>query len=87
MNKKYHFCLVQVSVSVQHFQSSCRGCVSRTKPGDWIALSIFRFHVLANSDSSEDQAMKLEVKDFLLEKIRTEAGENTGKQELCQYLA
>ena len=34
-----------------------------------IAPKILRFHVLANSDSAEDQALKLCVKDLLLEKI------------------
>lgn len=38
-----------------------------------IAPEVLRFHVLANSDSSEDQALKLAVKDFLLELIRTSA--------------
>ena len=35
-----------------------------------IAPKILRFHVLANSDSAKDQALKLRVKDLLLEKIR-----------------
>ena len=35
-----------------------------------IAPKILRFHVLANSDSAKDQALKLCVKDLLLEKIR-----------------
>ena len=33
-----------------------------------IAPKILRFHVLANSDSAKDQALKLRVKDLLLEK-------------------
>ena len=87
MNKKYHFCLSGICfltaflIVMSGVRKQDEALASR------IAPSILRFHVLANSDSSEDQAMKLEVKDFLLEKIRTEAGENTGKQELCQYLA
>lgn len=86
MNKKYHFCLSGICfltaflVAMSGLRKQDEALASR------IAPSILRFHVLANSDSSEDQAMKLEVKDFLLEKIRTEAGENAGKQELCQYL-
>ena len=35
-----------------------------------LAEEVLRFHVLANSDSAEDQALKLCVKDLLLEKIR-----------------
>ena len=47
-----------------------------------IAPKILRFHVLANSDSAEDQALKLCVKDLLLEKIR----EIAGKEELKAYI-
>lgn len=35
-----------------------------------IAPEILRFHVLADSDSPEDQAVKLEIKDLLLEAIQ-----------------
>ena len=35
-----------------------------------IAPKVLRFHVLANSDSPKDQALKLEVKDLLLDTIR-----------------
>lgn len=31
---------------------------------------VLRFHVIANSDSDEDQALKLKVKDTLVEKLR-----------------
>lgn len=34
-----------------------------------IAPEVLRFHVLANSDSSEDQALKLEVKQMLIDTI------------------
>ena len=53
-----------------------------------IAPSILRFHVLANSDSGEDQALKLRVKDLLLEKIRDgTAGNNiSDKEGLKMYI-
>lgn len=35
-----------------------------------LAPEVLRFHVLANSNSAEDQALKLAVKDYLLEEIR-----------------
>lgn len=37
-----------------------------------ISPEILRFHVIANSDRSEDQALKLEIKDLLLETIQTD---------------
>ncbi len=38
--------------------------------GKGIADEVIRFHVLANSDSEADQALKLKVKDSVLEKFR-----------------
>ena len=64
MNKKYHFCLSGICfltaflIVMSGVRKQDEALASR------IAPSILRFHVLANSDSSEDQAMKLEVKDF-----------------------
>ena len=53
-----------------------------------IAPKILRFHVLANSDSAEDQALKLCVKDLLLEKIRDGAAADqiAGKEDLKAYI-
>ena len=53
-----------------------------------IAPKILRFHVLANSDSAKDQALKLRVKDLLLEKIRDGAAvkQISGKEELKAYI-
>lgn len=35
-----------------------------------VAPQVLRFHVLANSDSNEDQKLKFGVRDLLLEEIR-----------------
>lgn len=37
---------------------------------DALAKEVFRFHVLANSDSEEDQAVKLKVRDAVIEFMR-----------------
>ncbi len=37
-----------------------------------IAANIVRFHVLANSDSTQDQALKLKVRDAVLDTLRDE---------------
>lgn len=42
--------------------------VSRTQRD--LAQEVFRFHVLANSDSSEDQEVKLKVRDAVLEYMK-----------------
>lgn len=68
-----------------------------------IAPDILRFHVIANSNSREDQELKLNVKSFLLEKIyegiedasedaagqsaRQNSSSESGKEALIRYLA
>lgn len=53
-----------------------------------IAPKILRFHILANSDSTEDQALKLRVKDLLLKEIRDGAAGNdvSDKEGLKTYI-
>ena len=43
--------------------------------------SVFRLHVIANSDSSEDQSLKLKVRDNLLEYMNTISANCSTKQE------
>ena len=54
---------------------------SREALADRIAPSILRFHILANSDSKEDQAAKLEVRSFLLDYIQARLPENADSKE------
>lgn len=46
-----------------------------------IAPSILRFHILANSDSEKDQAVKLEVRSFLLDYIQARLPETADSKE------
>lgn len=41
-----------------------------------LAKEVFRFHVLANSDSKEDQALKMQVKEAVLAYMRQELPES-----------
>ena len=54
---------------------------------DRIAPSILRFHILANSDSKTDQAVKLEIRSFLLDYIRDHLPESAdSKKEVSGWL-
>lgn len=46
-----------------------------------------RFHVIANSDSTEDQQLKLAVRDAVLAKINNELVQEAMAQELAEYQA
>ena len=52
-----------------------------TAVGSDISNSVFRLHVLANSDSDEDQALKLKVRDELLNYMNTLSTNCTTKEE------
>ena len=54
---------------------------NREALADRIAPSILRFHILANSDSREDQEVKLEVRSFLLDYIQARLPENADSKE------
>ena len=49
-----------------------------------IANSVFRLHVIANSDSREDQDLKLKVRDELLSYMNIISKDSTSKQEAMQ---
>jgi stage II sporulation protein R len=50
----------------------CSGIAAEAKAQQEIAKEVLRFHVLANSDSEEDQALKLQVRDAILDYMKEE---------------
>lgn len=51
-----------------------------------IAPEILRFHVLANSDSTEDQNLKIKVRTMLLNSIYEDLGESASLEETKSYI-
>ncbi len=51
-----------------------------------IAGEVIRFHVLANSDSSQDQALKLKVRDVLLSYMNELLSDSSGIEETRELL-
>ena len=49
-----------------------------------IADSVFRLHVIANSDSKEDQELKIQVRDELLSYMNTLAKDCSSKEEVVE---
>ena len=47
---------------------------------------VIRLHVVANSDSQEDQALKLQVRDAVIEILEEASGEMPTKEEAYAYL-
>ena len=48
--------------------------------------NVVRLHVLANSDSEEDQALKLKVRDAILEETAPLLADCQGREEACRIL-
>lgn len=55
--------------------------LSSLEPLDDVTSAVIRFHVRANSDSDEDQALKLLVRDGILEMLGPELAEAKDKDE------
>ncbi len=51
-----------------------------------LSAHILRFHVLANSDSPEDQALKLKVKEAILDYIDASLPDGAGLEETKNFL-
>ena len=48
---------------------------------------IVRFHVIANSDSDEDQNLKLQVRDYVLNNLQSDLSQNiTSREEVSEYI-
>ncbi len=61
-------------------------CVDTARDADKISEKLIRFHVLANSDSKEDQALKIKVKDVLFEEISSRLDGVTDKEQAREIL-
>ncbi len=55
-----------------------------TNISEGLAENIFRLHILANSDSEEDQALKLKVRDAILAYMETLTIETSDKQAVIE---
>lgn len=51
-----------------------------------IADNVVRLHIVANSDSQADQAIKLKVRDAILEHMQTQYPNGATRDEAAQYL-
>ena len=78
MKKILNFCLlifllfIYVFISAQNYASAVSTDISE---------AVFRLHVIANSNTDEDQTLKLKVRDSLLEYMNNICSKCSTKQE------
>lgn len=66
--------VLAVTISVCSFEKDCKG----------IRNEVLRLHVIANSDTAEDQQLKLKVRDAVLEKGKEIFGQSQNKTSAQQ---
>lgn len=62
------------------------GCAGLVAQQQTLANKLIRFHVVADSDSAEDQAIKLLVRDALLEELAPLSEKAQSREEMLQLL-
>lgn len=72
MKKKCAIVGILISILVTGFVANAK----RNEMQEELAHEVFRFHVLANSDSEEDQALKMKVKEVILSYMEQELPES-----------
>lgn len=62
------------------------GIAAQERLQEHLAQEVLRFHVLANSDSEEDQALKITVRDRILDYLESEMPETTDARETAKWI-
>lgn len=60
--------------------------VVQAKTQEHLAQEVLRFHILANSDSEEDQALKIKVRDQVLEYLKSDMPEDMSVSETKEWM-
>lgn len=50
-----------------------------------LSTNIFRLHIIANSDSSEDQLLKLKIRDFIINYMKIATKNANSKEEIINF--
>lgn len=62
------------------------GIAAQQQLQEHLAEEVLRFHILANSDSEEDQALKITVRDRILDYLEAEMPETSDAQETVRWI-
>ena len=69
-------------LSTKHIKKA--NCINKIQKN--IAKSVLRLHVIANSDSDNDQNLKLKVRDSILHELQTGLNTATSPAQAKQYV-
>ena len=86
MDKKYEKCLLILMVFAVLILCGLESSTAIQKTHNQFP-GIVRFHVIANSDSSADQELKLQVRDYVLSHLQDELSKNiSSRDEVSKYI-
>lgn len=67
------------------YRKECLAAAEKGQLTEHLAQEVFRFHVLANSDSDEDQALKLKVKDEVVTYMKKHLTDSESAKETKEW--
>ncbi len=79
-------CAVLLSVFVVSVVGWQTKMIAQARMQQHLAQEVLRFHVLANSDSEEDQNLKMKVKEQIVDRLDTEMPENLSVAETTDWV-
>lgn len=86
MKRKYIICIF-IGVVISALATGTLVRAKEIQVQERMAEEVFRFHVLANSDSEEDQALKMKVKEAVLAFMKEELPESESVEETKKWAA
>lgn len=82
---KFFKCFIILIILFLCYTSICAFSYASSVSSD-IADSVFRLHIIANSDSSEDQKLKLLVRDEVLKYMKEISSNASSKEEIISIM-
>ena len=87
LNKRNHIVCVLIGILFSVFVTGSLVQARKDALQEQVASQVLRFHVLANSDSEEDQALKMQVKQKVLDFIKAELPESESLAETKNWVS
>ena len=82
---RFFKCFIILIILFLCYTSICAFSYASSVSSD-IADSVFRLHIIANSDSSEDQKLKLLVRDEVLKYMKEISSNASSKEEIISIM-
>lgn len=86
MKPKQYLLLASIFFLLSGWTLALENRITEEQMAASIAPDVLRFHILAASDSTADQTLKLQVRDVFLSTLRNALSADAGKQDIINYV-